>query len=374
MRRDEAGTRGDRRRRDSRGRRTPEDAAGVDDPGAAGPDGAADPATSLLDRWQAHHDDVAPPPEPDETPQPLEPAEVDALLAMTPQASVSTLADARARREGPPEPEAPLVEPTPLRGKHLASPSSAVEAPAAETPPVAAPPADAPAAEAPAAEEPQPALAPAVASARAARPTLPVVRRPKHAAPRLPGSPADRATDSVEASRDVREALGLVDTAPEVAAEEKPKRVGVEVGPSLNVDFTPRTAARRIIGMLLLVSLAVTAGAAYYAFDDPRPLTLGVAGTMLVVTLVLYGVRAASAVTYVAIRSGQLVVTRGKSIERFDLMSQFTRMEVQGRPGRPGWKVLFARIGRDPFVINSSLVDPKDFTAELERYRPTSTH
>ena len=93
------------------------------------------------------------------------------------------------------------------------------------------------------------------------------------------------------------------------------------------------------------------------------------AGTLLAVTLVLYAVRAGSTPTLVAIRSGQLEVTRGKTHEVFDLTSRFTRIEVVGKPGGRGWKVLFGRFGRDPLVINSSIVDPEKFTAELERYR-----
>lgn len=143
-----------------------------------------------------------------------------------------------------------------------------------------------------------------------------------------------------------------------------------EVGPSLNVEFPPKNGVRRIIVLLMLISFAATCAAAYVAYNDQRTLTLGGAGTLLVLTLVLYGVLATSMPTQIAIRSGQLVVTRGKVIEKFDLTSRFTRIEVVGKPGRPGWKVLLGRFGRDPFVINSSVIDAKAFCAELERYRP----
>ena len=127
---------------------------------------------------------------------------------------------------------------------------------------------------------------------------------------------------------------------------------------------------RRLLGLVLLVLLPVTAGAGYLAYDDPTTLSLGLAGTLLVVTLAVYGVRAGSTPTLLAIRSGQLEVVRGASREVFDLTSRFTRIEVVGRPGRPGWKVLLARFGRDPLVIDSSVVDPAEFTAALERHRP----
>jgi hypothetical protein len=430
-------------------------------------------AASLLDRWQAHHDeqqsdvddetadatsgtDVAArdasgsapdgdgdgdaaadlpdtPDTPDLPDLPDQPAPSVADHLPEPEAEpapapavprISDLAAARARRAGPVEPEPEAVEPTPL---HPAAARSAPEPepspePVAESEPVAETPEPSPQRSVPRAgpdsgEIPvlgPDAEAPAPSPAALAKPSS-GVRRPKHAAPRPAPLSSDRATDSVSASREVMDALAAgrdSGPAPEKAApkhlarmrltgreEGEPDAVpatstskattgrrrrrerapgpqsaagvrsGPEVGPSLNVEFEPKIAARRVIGLLLLVALIVTAGAAYLAYDDPRPLTLGAAGTLLAVTLVLYAVRAGSTPTLVAIRSGQLEVTRGKTHEVFDLTSRFTRIEVVGKPGGRGWKVLFGRFGRDPLVINSSIVDPEKFTAELERYR-----
>ncbi len=87
-------------------------------------------------------------------------------------------------------------------------------------------------------------------------------------------------------------------------------------------------------------------------------------------TLVLYAVRAGSSPTRLTIHAGQLEVVRGSKREIFDLTSRYTRVEVVGRPGRRGWKVLLGRFGRDPLVIDSSVVDPRAFTEALERFRP----
>ncbi|MGA8847117.1 MAG: hypothetical protein WB471_10935 [Nocardioides sp.] len=196
--------------------------------------------------------------------------------------------------------------------------------------------------------------------------------------------PVDRGTDLFAASRDVIDIVngnlprspGESRTPEEVATESRssPSRPGrgvlPEAGTSLDVEFPPRLGAHRAIGALLLLDLIFTCVAAYLAYEDPRPLTLGSAGLLLTVTLVLYAVRAGSSPTHLAIRSGQLEVTRGKSLERFDLTSRYTRIEVVGKPGRPGWKVLLGRFGREPLVITSSVVDAKAFAVELERYRP----
>ena len=433
-------------------------------------------AASLLDRWQAHHDEQqsdvddetadaasgtdeaagdasgsAPdgdgdgdhdaaadlpdiPDTPDQPDLPDQPAPSVAGHLPEPEAEpepapapavprISDLAAARARRAGPVEPEPEAVEPTPL---HPAAARSAPEPepspePVAESEPVAEPEPE------PVAETPEPSPQRSVPRAGPDSGEIPVLgpdaeapapspaALAKHAAPRPAPLSSDRATDSVSASREVMDALAAgrdSGPAPEKAApkhlarmrltgreEGEPDAVpatstskattgrrrrrerapgpqsaagvrsGPEVGPSLNVEFEPKIAARRVIGLLLLVALIVTAGAAYLAYDDPRPLTLGAAGTLLAVTLVLYAVRAGSTPTLVAIRSGQLEVTRGKTHEVFDLTSRFTRIEVVGKPGGRGWKVLFGRFGRDPLVINSSIVDPEKFTAELERYR-----
>jgi len=427
-------------------------------------------AFSLLDRWQAHHDEqqsdaddetgpetddqtgaetaddhdhdgdadaddaAARLPDTQETPdtqdtqalpdlhQPA-PSVADHLPEPAPAPAtprISDLAAARARRAGPVEPEPEAVEPTPLHPA-AAQPVRGPE-PTPQPEPVAetaepSPQRSVPRAGPDSGEIPvlgPDAEAPAPSPAALAKPST-GVRRPKHAAPRRAPLPSDRATDSVSASREVMDALAAgrdSDPAPEKAAPKHLARVrltgreedapdaasgtsapgattgrrrgrerapgpqsaagvrsGPEVGPSLNVEFEPKIAARRVIGLLLLVALIVTAGAAYLAYDDPRPVTLGAAGTLLAVTLVLYAVRAGSTPTLVAIRSGQLEVTRGKTHEVFDLTSRFTRIEVVGKPGGRGWKVLFGRFGRDPLVINSSIVDPQKFTAELERYR-----
>ena len=116
--------------------------------------------------------------------------------------------------------------------------------------------------------------------------------------------------------------------------------------------FAPRLGTRRVLGLLLLASLAATVGAGYIAYDEPRTFSVGIACTLLFVTLVLYAVRAGSSPTHLAIRGGQLEVVRGSKREIFDLTSRYTRVQVVGRPGRRGWKVLLGRFGRDPLVID----------------------
>jgi hypothetical protein len=222
---------------------------------------------------------------------------------------------------------------------------------------------------------------------------------PRHAAPRAtPGrrrTPSPRGFDQTEAGREIVEALGITQPGPSERAEpaddattpdasEEPwpdplrsvegrrrrTDTGPAVGQTTDVVFAPRTALRRILGFVVLAAAVASALACWAAYAEPRTITIGVAAVLVVATLVLYGVRASSSPPHLAIRSGQLEVVRGNRREVFDLTSRFTRMEVIGRPGRRGWKVLMARFGRDPLVIDSSMVDPLAFTAALERHRP----
>ncbi|WP_148611922.1 hypothetical protein [Nocardioides rubriscoriae] len=240
------------------------------------------------------------------------------------------------------------------------------------------------------------------------RTTAPRAVAPRHAAARLAPPPtrppSARGFDQTEAGREVVEALlaapepvsaaapepnpdARPDPTPDPGPARKPvpaatalrrdrrrdTRPDSAAGRSTDVVFPPRVVLRRVLGLLLLVLLAATILLGYLAYRDRTTLSIGLAGTLVVATLATYGVRVGATPTYLAIRSGQLEVVRGQQREVFDLTSRFTRMEVVGKPGRRGWKVLMARFGRDPLVIDSSMVDPASFTAALERHRPGST-
>ncbi|MDE0776336.1 MAG: hypothetical protein OSB43_08700, partial [Nocardioides sp.] len=229
----------------------PMDAAGPGEAGDETPPTEAR-AASLLDRWQAHHDGqadaddqtdhaaaagtpgtddgepavevTASPASPDlpDLPDLHQPAPSVADHVPEPDPApavprISDLAEARARRAGPVEPEPEAVEPTPLRPAAAPSPEAVPEAVSEPEPE--------PAAQHPAAQDPAPrsvpragpdsgeipvlgpdAEDPAPSPAALAKPSS-GVRRPKHAAPRRAPLPSDRATDSVSASREVMDAL-----------------------------------------------------------------------------------------------------------------------------------------------------------------------
>jgi len=143
------------------------------------------------------------------------------------------------------------------------------------------------------------------------------------------------------------------------------------VGLSTNVEFTPRTRARRVVGWLLCLAALGTIGTGFVAAGDPTTLTVGVAGTLLVLTLLLWAIRAASPVAHLRVRAGQLEVVRGGDRFVLDLGgAAHTPIEVIGTPGERRWKVLFMRRGMEPFVVDTSMVDAREFMDVLRRYRP----
>lgn len=137
------------------------------------------------------------------------------------------------------------------------------------------------------------------------------------------------------------------------------------------IEFKPRTGARRLAALVLVLALVATAASAYAAWQEPRTPQIGTAVVFAVLTGLIWAVRAGSAPARLVVQGGQLEITRGGSRHVFDLASRYTPIEVVGEPGERGWRVLFLRRGMTPYVIDSSVVDPHEFMAVLRRYRPT---
>ena len=136
------------------------------------------------------------------------------------------------------------------------------------------------------------------------------------------------------------------------------------------MEFAPRVAARRVLGLLLLVSLAAAVAAGYAAWQQRTTSMIGSAATLALLTVSISGLRAGSSPARLTVHDGQLEILRAGSRHRFDLAGDYAPIEVVGAPGRRGWKVLVQRRGMAPYVIDSSMVDPREFMRVLRRYRP----
>ncbi|MDQ4052012.1 MAG: hypothetical protein M3237_04845 [Actinomycetota bacterium] len=143
-----------------------------------------------------------------------------------------------------------------------------------------------------------------------------------------------------------------------------------EPGVSTAVRFPPKQGARRLMGAVVLIVLVATGGAAYLAYDDPTILTIGATASLGVLLLVVWAIRAGTPLTRMVVKGGQLEVRQGGLHLKFDLTSHYTPIRAQGTPGRRGWRVLFGRGTLPPFVVDSSMVDPRTFMEVLDSYRP----
>ena len=72
----------------------------------------------------------------------------------------------------------------------------------------------------------------------------------------------------------------------------------------------------------------------------------------------------------VSVVRGIVFIAQGETTYRFEIRRPEVPVEMVGQPGSPGWAIRFPRRGREPFVIDASMVDPVDFVARLREYRP----
>ncbi|MEO5851342.1 MAG: hypothetical protein ABIQ15_02405 [Nocardioides sp.] len=135
-------------------------------------------------------------------------------------------------------------------------------------------------------------------------------------------------------------------------------------------EFTPREGNRIIAGVLLVAALIAAAVAGYLAWYERSTATIGIGCTLFILVLVIWATRASSAPAHLKINSGHLTVQRTGTIRHFDLASKYTALEVHGRAGLPGWKVLIEQRDAAPYVIDSSMVNPRAFMKVLRYYHP----
>ncbi|WP_364510611.1 hypothetical protein [Nocardioides sp. LML1-1-1.1] len=150
--------------------------------------------------------------------------------------------------------------------------------------------------------------------------------------------------------------------------EPEANRLALEA--TTDVDFPVRGGARRALSLVLVASLAATGVTAYVAAQDRAPTTIGIAGVLGFLTLVVWAVRAGCTTTQLSLRRGQLTIRRAGHTELVDIGSHHTPIAIVGEPGHRRWTVLLERPGLPLVVINASMVDPHWFTSALYRLRP----
>ena len=129
-------------------------------------------------------------------------------------------------------------------------------------------------------------------------------------------------------------------------------------------------ADRNATTVAFLAIAAIAIGAGYRAYQEPTTVNQGLTVLLALLALVVWGVRASTSVTELAVIRGQLELIRNGKFEVIELASIYTRIAVEGKPGHRGWRVLIERHDQPLLVIDGSMVDPRAFTEVLYRVRP----
>jgi hypothetical protein len=180
-------------------------------------------------------------------------------------------------------------------------------------------------------------------------PVAPAAFAPPMAAPTAPETPAVESTSSLPAV---------------------PAQAEAEVlAPGGAVDFGRRGPSPVVNGMLQVVLFALALAGCYFAYLDPTRVTIGVAG-ILCGALLFVAFRSGASQSHVRIDDGILEVLQGESRYKFDLANPRVVLEMPQPPSSRKWKVLIHRTGLPPFEVDSSLVDPQQFTDVIRQFRP----
>jgi hypothetical protein len=198
-----------------------------------------------------------------------------------------------------------------------------------------------------------------IAAARAATPEA----KPEPKSSRF--SRAARSTEPAPTPEPAPERVPAEAAAPDPAVPSAPK---MEMPPVY--EFAPLKTSRRFLTVVLVAGLAVSGYVDYVAYQTRDSVTMGIAGILTFVTLVVWAIRAGASVTRLTVRGGQLEIVRQGGRMVFDLTSHYTPIEIVGKPGSKKWKVHFLRRGMAPVTIDSSMVDGKEFMRVLGYFRP----
>ncbi|WGL52151.1 hypothetical protein P5P86_19640 [Nocardioides sp. BP30] len=188
--------------------------------------------------------------------------------------------------------------------------------------------------------------------------------RPTHLAATDPAAATDLPDQHLAAASVVAELAAVVPQQPEATTPER--------RPVLphTIFFKPRRGTERLLGVLLVLFLALTAAAAVWAWSDRTYLSYGVAGVLAVLTAIVWATRTGASPTRLTLRGSELEIIRNGSRALFDLAGPQTVIEMRGEPGERRWKVLIQRRSMSPYVIDGSMVDPGEMTQVLRYFRP----
>lgn len=146
---------------------------------------------------------------------------------------------------------------------------------------------------------------------------------------------------------------------PSAAAPAVPRRV----------EFTPRRALQRLLGLLVFLSLAAAATTSWLAYESREVRDIVFAGIMVAMAVVLASIRATINPVQLIIEGGQLYLRQGHLNEFHDLTSPYTDVTVTGDPAGSKWEVTISRHDAPTRRIGHDIVDGKAFVPVVRYWR-----
>ena len=148
-----------------------------------------------------------------------------------------------------------------------------------------------------------------------------------------------------------------------------PAPIPAPAGPEL-IRFAPRGHRPVLTIFLALASLGAAAAAVYLAYRDQLTSGPGLLAAGATVVLAMTVGRTGRNATTVTIERGIVHVTTGGTVEKADLTTPSTLVELIGRPGVRDRKVMLVRKTRGPLTVDGSMVDLDAFIDAVRLWRP----
>lgn len=147
--------------------------------------------------------------------------------------------------------------------------------------------------------------------------------------------------------------------------------LGLFERPSAAAGLTGDGSDPRVLSVILTATAVVTGMVAVLALINGTLFSpFGIVIMVLTAVLTWAALRTRVETVEVSVNRGIVYIDQGDTSHRFDIRGAKSTVEMQGQPGDSGWQVRFLRRGMDPFVVDSSMVDPHDFVRQLHQFRP----
>lgn len=188
------------------------------------------------------------------------------------------------------------------------------------------------------------------------------------------GSPEDLARRLAEAEHRAAAAEAEVERLNQEIAELREETAPISIFASSGSETDPTAgdgSDPRVLAIALGATAVVAGMVALLALFNGNLFTPFGLGILALTCILAYAAtRVRPEPTEVNVTRGIVYAERKGTTYRFDLRSDATHVEMVGEPGDAYWQVRFHRRNMDPFVVDSDMVEPRSFVAQLREYRP----